>query len=238
MKKIFKIVVGFGLITSCATKNTSKETTPIQKNLTVIDAHVHTSFDNKPNISSSIDYSESQLVKEFKENNIVAAVSMNAYSGKGYHDFSKVSDNSTKVIHCVGISIPPNYKTIERDIKSKKYSCIKIYLGYIHAFAYDKVYRPLYSIAEKYNVPVVFHTGDTYSTQGKLKYSDPLTIDEVAVDFPKVKFVIAHLGNPWVQSAAEVVYKNPNVYADASAFLIGKLVWPPRTKPGPMRGFG
>lgn len=70
---------------------------------------------------------------------------------------------------------------------------------------------------------MVFHTGDTYSTKAKLKYADPLTIDEVAVDHPNVKFVIAHCGNPWIESAAEVAYKNPNVYLDGSAFLVGNL---------------
>jgi uncharacterized protein len=113
-------------------------------------------------------------------------------------------------------------------LKSGRFACIKIYLGYVHQFAYDKNYEPAYKLAEKYNVPVVFHTGDTYSTEAKLKYSDPLTIDEVAVDHPKVTFVIAHCGNPWIESAAEVAYKNPNVYLDGSAFLIGDLS---KTKP-------
>jgi predicted TIM-barrel fold metal-dependent hydrolase len=72
-------------------------------------------------------------------------------------------------------------------------------------------------------VPVVFHTGDTDSTKAKLKYADPLTVDEIAVDHPKVRFVIAHAGNPWIESAAEVAYKNPNVYLDLSAFLTGDL---------------
>jgi predicted TIM-barrel fold metal-dependent hydrolase len=45
----------------------------------------------------------------------------------------------------------------------------------------------------------------------------------VAVDHPNVTFVLAHAGNPWIESAAEVAYKNPNVVIDGSAFLIGDL---------------
>jgi predicted TIM-barrel fold metal-dependent hydrolase len=45
-----------------------------------------------------------------------------------------------------------------------------------------KFYEPAYQLAQKYDVPVIFHTGDTYSVKAKLKYADPLTIDEVAVD--------------------------------------------------------
>ncbi|MEZ5287875.1 MAG: amidohydrolase family protein [Vicinamibacterales bacterium] len=46
-------------------------------------------------------------------------------------------------------------------------------------------------------------------------------MDEVAVDFPKVKFVICHLGNPWFRDCMEVVYKNDNVYADISGLVLG-----------------
>ena len=126
-------------------------------------------------------------------------------------------------MHCVGTREKINVAEIEAGLKSGKYGCIKIYLGYVHQWAYSPNYEPAYKLAEKYKVPVVFHTGDTYSTKAKLKYADPLTIDEVAVDHPHVIFVIAHCGNPWIESAAEVAYKNPNVYLDGSAFMIGDL---------------
>ncbi len=194
----------------------------------IIDAHVHTNFDNKPEETSHIPYTLESFKQELREAHVGKFVSLNTRDGRPHFDFKTAFANdpefkNTKFIHCYGVSGKPNYKLIEEGIKSHDYSCIKIYLGYVHAYAYDPVYRPLYAIAEKYSVPVVFHTGDTYSKKGKLKFADPLTIDEVAVDFPKVKFVIAHLGNPWVSSAAEVAYKNPNVFVDGSAFLIGKL---------------
>ena len=78
-------------------------------------------------------------------------------------------------------------------------------------------------MAKEFDVAVVFHTGDTFDKKGKLKYADPLTIDEVAVDHPDVRFVIAHCGNPWIESAAEVAYKNDNVYLECSALLLGNL---------------
>jgi predicted TIM-barrel fold metal-dependent hydrolase len=46
---------------------------------------------------------------------------------------------------------------------------------------------------------------------------------KVAVDHRKVTFVIAHCGNPWIESAAEVAYKNDNVYLECSALLLGNL---------------
>ena len=77
---------------------------------------------------------------------------------------------------------------------------------------------------------MVFHTGDTLDRDGKIKYSDPMQIDEISVDHRKVNFVIAHCGNPWIETAAEVAYKNPNVYLDVSAFLIGDIEQEPAEK--------
>ncbi|MBI1860531.1 MAG: amidohydrolase family protein [Deltaproteobacteria bacterium] len=92
----------------------------------------------------------------------------------------------------------------------------------------DSFYTPFYELADAYKVPVVFHTGDTYDKTALVKFADPLGVDEIAVKYPKMNFVLAHMGNPWYHSAAEVIYKNDNVYADASAFIIGNAeTYPP-----------
>ena len=90
-------------------------------------------------------------------------------------------------------------------------------------WATDPFYKPFYRLAEKHKAVVVFHTGDTYEKDGHVKYADPLTIDEVATAYPKVKFLLAHVGNPWFQSAAEVVYKNENVFVDTSGLMLGDV---------------
>jgi predicted TIM-barrel fold metal-dependent hydrolase len=68
---------------------------------------------------------------------------------------------------------------------------------------------------------VIFHTGDTWSYKAKVKFAHPMGIDEVAVDHPDVRFVMAHLGNPWLLDAAEVISKNDNVWGDLSGFNVG-----------------
>lgn len=191
----------------------------IEDDLPIIDAHVHTSFTGNRSEDTGMTYSRAGLLEQFRQAHVVGAVSMMSRYGTGYDPELK----SKGVIFCVGISTTPDYAEIEAGLKSGKYNCIKIYLGYIHKYAYDEMYQPAYALAEKYDVPMVFHTGDTYDIDGKLKYSDPMTIDEVAVDHRKVKMVIAHVGNPWIQTAAEVAYKNPNVYLDGSAIVIGNL---------------
>jgi uncharacterized protein len=70
---------------------------------------------------------------------------------------------------------------------------------------------------------VMIHCGDTYSKHAKVRQAHPLLVDDIAVDYPEVRFVICHLGNPWFQDAAEVLYKNDNVYADISGLTLGEF---------------
>ncbi|MBI3544908.1 MAG: amidohydrolase family protein [Deltaproteobacteria bacterium] len=202
-----------------------KSATAVSDDLPTIDAHTHTEFENHPEPVSAIPMTQDEYFRQLKEANVVGAI---AHTHQGKNDYFDL--RARGITHCVGVGASPDLKDAENGFKSGKYGCIKIYLGYVHQWASDRHYQPLYKLAEKYDVAVVFHTGDTYSTKGKLKYADPLTIDEVAVEHPKVRFVIAHCGNPWIESAAEVAYKNPNVYLDASAFMIGNLDKQPQEK--------
>jgi len=100
---------------------------------------------------------------------------------------------------------------------------LKLYPGYEAFYPHDRRLDIVYELAGEFDVPVMIHSGDTYSAKGKLKYAHPLEIDEVAVDHPNVKFVICHLGNPWLTDCMEVVYKNANVYADISGLVTGEF---------------
>jgi predicted TIM-barrel fold metal-dependent hydrolase len=91
------------------------------------------------------------------------------------------------------------------------------HLGYLQFGPEHPNYVPYYEIAARYHLPVIVQTGDNWSTKAKVKYAHPLRMDEVAVDHPEVRFVLAHFGNPWLIDAAEVVFKNPNVWADLSS---------------------
>lgn len=100
---------------------------------------------------------------------------------------------------------------------------LKLYPGYEPFYPHDHRLQVVYELAEEFDVPVMIHSGDTFSPQGKLKYAHPLEVDEVAVDHPDVKLVICHLGNPWLVDCMEVVYKNKNVYADFSGLVLGEF---------------
>ncbi len=96
---------------------------------------------------------------------------------------------------------------------------IKLYPGYRSFYPSDRRLDPVYELAQRRRVPVLVHQGDTLDGLGLLKFARPIELDEVAGRFRQVRFVLCHLGNPWIDEAVEVVYKNPNVYADTSGLL-------------------
>ncbi len=216
--KYLIILLTFVLFACSGAKTKTSPSANSDESFPIIDAHLHTVFTGVEEPFTKIMQTQDELFKEMLEAGVTGAVSHTGQKGENYHDLK-----SFNIIHCAGVEAKVDVKRVEDGLKSGQYSCIKVYLGYVHQYAYDKNYQPVYKLARKYHVPVVFHTGDTYSTKGKLKYADPLTIDEVAVDNPDINFVIAHCGNPWINSAAEIAYKNPNVYLDGSALLIGDL---------------
>lgn len=186
--------------------------------LPVVDAHLHADFSGRHEEEIGLPGGREALLAEFARAGVVGAVAHTAEYADGLAEPALPG-----VVQCAGVREKVNLGLLKTGLASGRYRCVKIYLGYAHVWAHDRRYKPVYELAAKHGVPVVFHTGDTYSAKAKLKYADPLTIDEVAVDHPKTTFVIAHCGNPWVQSAAEVVYKNPNVYMECSALLVGDL---------------
>ncbi|MCI4367498.1 MAG: amidohydrolase family protein [Thermoplasmata archaeon] len=100
---------------------------------------------------------------------------------------------------------------------------IKLYPGYRSFYPHDPRLTPVYEFAARRHLVVMFHQGDTLDPNGLVKYSRPIEADEVAVRFRDVRFVLCHLGNPWVEETAELVYKNENLYTDTSG-----LCWSPR----------
>ena len=112
---------------------------------------------------------------------------------------------------------------MEERIRDGVIKGIKLYPGYDRYPINDPSLETVFRIAAKHGVPVMIHTGDTYAPGAKVRMAHPLLVDDVAVDYPDVSFVMCHLGNPWFQDAAEVLYKNDNVYADISGLTLGEF---------------
>lgn len=186
------------------------------ESFSIIDAHAHFNRPEKnPNQPAA------DMMDQFKKAGVVGAVVILHPEEARYTKITR--PKGFKMAVCAAVAPGEAFANIEAGLKSGAFECMKIFLGYVPKWAMDPFYHPYYRLAAKYGAPVIFHTGDTYTKDSLVKYAEPLQIDEVAVKYPKVKFVIAHMGNPWIQSAAEVVYKNDNVYTDVSAFLLGDV---------------
>jgi hypothetical protein len=75
----------------------------------------------------------------------------------------------------------------------------------------------IYRAAEANGIPVMFHTGTSVFPGARNKYGDPIYVDDVAVDFPKLKILLAHGGRPlWMDTAFFLVRRHPNVFLDIS----------------------
>jgi uncharacterized protein len=87
-----------------------------------------------------------------------------------------------------------------------------------------KVY-PLYEELQSLGVPALFHTGQTGIGAGlpggrgiKLRYSDPMLLDDVAADFPGLTIIMAHPSVPWQDAAISVATHKANAYIDLSGW--------------------
>ena len=92
-------------------------------------------------------------------------------------------------------------------------------------FPNDPLAYPLYEAIAEAKLPALFHTGQTgvgAGTRGggglRLKYSNPLCLDDVAADFPDMPIVLAHPSFPWQEEALSVATHKPQVYIDLSGW--------------------
>jgi predicted TIM-barrel fold metal-dependent hydrolase len=89
----------------------------------------------------------------------------------------------------------------------------------------DRVAYPLYEVFAEARLPVLFHTGHSGLGTGmrggggiRLKYGQPMPIDDVAVDFPDMPIILAHPSFPWQDEAISICLHKPQVYIDLSGW--------------------
>lgn len=75
----------------------------------------------------------------------------------------------------------------------------------------------VYKRAEELRLPILFHQGTSPIQMADLDFAHPRHIDRVAMAFPNLKMILAHMGHPWQADCFVVIRKHPNVFADISA---------------------
>jgi uncharacterized protein len=120
----------------------------------------------------------------------------------------------------VDISLENRAEILEKDLKDYSMKGVKFHPPLQNFYPDDKMMYPIYELIAGLNIPVVFHVGTTpFGHLVKLDQANPLLIDNVANNFPKLKIMLTHLGTLWHNEAFMVVEKHPNVYIDTAAYL-------------------
>lgn len=196
----------------------------------IIDCHVHLNNYHEE-LAVSLDQSLDKLQAAMAEAGVTYSLVLTSYIVSPHRPSTAEVVKAIENVPNLGVVAGISYRHYhQRDLRELAdflehglVKGLKLYPGYEPFYPHDRRMQVVYDLAEEFDVPVMIHTGDTYSPSGRLKYSHPLEVDEVAVDHPKVKLVICHLGNPWLVDCMEVVYKNKNVYADCSGLVLGEF---------------
>jgi predicted TIM-barrel fold metal-dependent hydrolase len=199
----------------------------------IIDVHAHLSENNQDELIpyaalNGLKYNLEELLQKMAENGVSRGLLLSPPIRGGLplpnERIVELCRRSGGVLSPV-FTVEPSTEEVQRAVglaqQTKELKGFKIRLGYLKVFADDPVYDPLYGFAEAEDLPVMFHTGDTATSNGSLEHSHPLTLDRLANTHPGLKIVVCHFGNPWSQDVAELIYKHPNVFADISGLIVG-----------------
>jgi len=99
-----------------------------------------------------------------------------------------------------------------------KYSLkgLKLNLSALKIYPDDERMKKIYSYCEKNGKPILFHSGMTWLPNAPSRYSQPICFEDVAIEYPNLRFGLAHFGWPWVNEAAMLALKYPNVFLDTA----------------------
>jgi predicted TIM-barrel fold metal-dependent hydrolase len=114
---------------------------------------------------------------------------------------------------------------LERYVTEMGFRGVKLYPTYQHFYANDNRLYPLYAKARELGIPVMIHTGSSIFRGARLKYGDPLYMDDVAVDFPELTLLMVHSGRGfWYDRAFFLAKLHANMYMEISGLPPQRLL--------------
>jgi predicted TIM-barrel fold metal-dependent hydrolase len=109
--------------------------------------------------------------------------------------------------HLIGfLSVDPTQEGWDREMRE----------GHLELGLRGMKLNPFWEYAQSHNLPVLLHTGTTFISRAPLDVTFPRWLDPVAMRFPDVKVILAHLGHPYEHECVAVIRKHPNLYSDIS----------------------
>lgn len=106
---------------------------------------------------------------------------------------------------------------LHRAVEDLKLKGLKLGPIYQNYHPLDERILPVYEYCERNHLPIIIHQGTTFPRRAPLKFASPIVLEDVALAYPDLIMVIAHLGHPWIAETIVLIRKHPHLYADLSA---------------------
>jgi uncharacterized protein len=213
-------------------------------NLVAIDTHVHIEPEPSGNAAeeaarkyfgnSGVSYGRKELAEYYRSRKIGCVVFSvdERLTGRPQVPNDEVAafaaENSDIVMAFASVDPmrgPEAVKEAQRLIAASGIRGFKLHPPLQQFHANDKIAYPFYEVLNAAKMPVIFHTGHSGIGTGmpggggvRLKYGNPMDIDDVAVDFPDMPIIMAHPSFPWQDEAISVCLHKPQVYIDLSGW--------------------
>jgi uncharacterized protein len=213
-------------------------------NLVAIDTHVHVEPDPTGNAAeeaarkyfgnAGVSYGRKELAEYYRSRNIGCVVFSVDERLTGRPQVSNddviafAADNSDIMLAFASVDPMRGAGAVQearRLIATGGIRGFKLHPPLQQFFPNDKAAYPFYEVVAEAKLPVIFHTGHSGIGTGmpggggvRLKYGNPMDIDDVAVDFPDMPIIMAHPSFPWQDEAISVCLHKPQVYIDLSGW--------------------
>lgn len=116
-------------------------------------------------------------------------------------------------------------RELRRLVEVYGFKGLKMYPTYQMFYPNDREIYPIYAVAEELGLPVMFHTGSSVFRGSRIKYGDPLFLDDVAVDFPDLTLIMAHSGRGfWYDRAFFLTRLHANIWMEISGIPPKRLL--------------
>ena len=112
---------------------------------------------------------------------------------------------------------PDAIEQLDDSVQRLKLQGLKMGPIYQNVAPTDSRFRRLMGRAEELGIPVLIHQGTTFCANVSLEIANPIQLQPLALEFPRLRMVIAHMGHPWIDETLVLIRKNRNFYTDISA---------------------
>ena len=213
-------------------------------NLVAIDTHVHVEPDPSGNAAeeaarkyfgnTGVGYGRKELAEYYRARNIGCVVfsvdeRLTGRPQVSNDDVAAFAAGNSDIMMAFASVDPMRgadaVKEARRLISTGGFRGFKLHPPLQQFHANDKAAYPFYEVVAAAKLPVIFHTGHSGIGTGmpggggvRLKYGNPMDIDDVAVDFPDMPIIMAHPSFPWQDEAISVCLHKPQVYIDLSGW--------------------